>query len=89
MKENKAGYTAIEVACRWAGAIFEVTRPFGQEQYRKNRSEIRNVTDGPTHCGLYCALGGSLGINVTPFSLHCSLLNIQSEKHFSAYFQML
>ena len=29
---NKAGYTATEVACRWAGAIFEVTRPFGQEQ---------------------------------------------------------
>ena len=29
---NKAGYTATEVACGWAGAIFEVTRPFGQEQ---------------------------------------------------------
>ena len=29
---NKAGYTANEVACGWAGAIFEVTRPFGQEQ---------------------------------------------------------
>ena len=31
-KQNKAGYTATEVACGWAGAIFEVTRPFGQEQ---------------------------------------------------------
>ena len=31
-KENKAGYTATEVACGWAGAIFEVARPFGQEQ---------------------------------------------------------
>ena len=30
--KNKAGYTATEVACGWAGAIFEVTRPFGQEQ---------------------------------------------------------
>ena len=30
--ENKAGYTATEAACRWAGAIFEVTRPFGQER---------------------------------------------------------
>ena len=30
--ENKAGYTATLVACGWAGAIFEVTRPFGQEQ---------------------------------------------------------
>ena len=28
---NKAGYTATEVACGWAGALFEVTRPFGQE----------------------------------------------------------
>ena len=31
MDKNKAGYTATEVACGWAGAIFEVTRPFGQE----------------------------------------------------------
>ena len=30
--KNKAGYTATEVACGWAGAIFEVTRPFGHEQ---------------------------------------------------------
>ena len=44
---------------------------------------------GPVHCGLHCALGGSLGINITSFPLHCSLWNIQSEKHFSAYFQML
>ena len=29
---NKARYTATEVTCGWAGAIFEVTRPFGQEQ---------------------------------------------------------
>ena len=29
---NKAGYTATEVACGWAGAIFEVTGAFGQEQ---------------------------------------------------------
>ena len=31
-ERNKAGYTATEVASEWAGAIFEVTRPFGQEQ---------------------------------------------------------
>ena len=30
--KNKARYTATEVACGWAGAIFEVTRSFGQEQ---------------------------------------------------------
>ena len=31
-KKNKAGYTATKVACGWAGAIFEVTRTFEQEQ---------------------------------------------------------
>ena len=31
LEKNKAGYTATEVVCGWAGAIFEVTRPFGQE----------------------------------------------------------
>ena len=31
--KNKAGYTATEVACGWARAIFEVTRPFGQERW--------------------------------------------------------
>ena len=30
---NKAGYTATSVACRWAGAIFEVSGAFGQERY--------------------------------------------------------
>ena len=29
---NKAGYSATPVACGWAGAMFEVTTPFGQEQ---------------------------------------------------------
>ena len=29
---NKAGYTATPVECGWAGAVFEVTRSFGQEQ---------------------------------------------------------
>ena len=46
---NKAGYTANEVACGWAGAIFEVTRPFGQEQggqsnkiIKKSRKSVRD-----------------------------------------------
>ena len=30
--KNKAGYTATPVACGWAGAVFEVTQSFGQEQ---------------------------------------------------------
>ena len=34
--KNKAGYTAIQ------------SRTVGQEQYSKNRSEFRNVTDGRT-----------------------------------------
>ena len=29
---KEAGYTATKVVCGWAGAIFEVTRSFGQEQ---------------------------------------------------------
>ena len=47
---NKAGYTATEVACGWAGAIFEVTRPFGQEQWGQKNKIIkkRSVTDRPT-----------------------------------------
>ena len=32
LKQNKAGYMATKLACGWAGAIFEVTGPFGQEQ---------------------------------------------------------
>ena len=32
LMKNKAGYTTTEVVCGWAGAIFEVIRPFGQEQ---------------------------------------------------------
>ena len=31
-EKNKARYTATEVAGGWAGAIFEVTTPFRQEQ---------------------------------------------------------
>ena len=35
LKRNKAGYTAIPVACGWAGAIFEVSGAFGLERYSK------------------------------------------------------
>ena len=38
---NKAGYTATEVACGWARAIFEVTRPFGQEQGGQSNKIIK------------------------------------------------
>ena len=30
---RKAGYIATPVACRWAGAVIEVNRAFGQEQW--------------------------------------------------------
>ena len=30
--ENKARYKATPVACRWVGAVIEVTKSFGQEQ---------------------------------------------------------
>ena len=46
---NKAEYTATPVACGWAGAIFEVTRPFGQEQWGQRIKIIKKVKcDGPT-----------------------------------------
>ena len=46
---NKAGYTATEVTCGWAGAIFEVTRPFGQEQWGQRKKIIKKVKcDRPT-----------------------------------------
>ena len=38
---NKAGYTATEVACGWAWAMFEVTRPFGQEQWGQKHKIIK------------------------------------------------
>ena len=39
--ENKAGYTATPVACGWAGAIFEVSGAFGQEQYSQKPHKRR------------------------------------------------
>ena len=52
--ENKARYTTTEVACGWVGAIFEVTRSFGQEQCgQRNRiigiSKCDQLTDQPTN----------------------------------------
>ena len=48
---NKASYTATQVGCVWAGAIFEITRPFGQEQ-KGPRTKINkkklSLTDQPT-----------------------------------------
>ena len=47
---NKPGYTATEVACGWVGAIFEVTRPFGQEQRGQKDKIIKKVKrDQPTN----------------------------------------
>ena len=40
--KNKAGYSATEVACGWAGAIFEVTRLVGQEQGGQSDKIIKN-----------------------------------------------
>jgi len=49
---NKARYTATPVACRWAGAVFEVTWSIGQEQWglRPQKPKKSKVwrTDGQT-----------------------------------------
>ena len=40
---NKAGYTATPVTCSWAGAIFEVSRAFGQEQHGQKTSLTHTI----------------------------------------------
>ena len=53
---NKAGYTAILVACGWAGAVLDyVARASGQEPYaqktqkrRKSKKGINQPTNRPT-----------------------------------------
>ena len=54
---NKPGYTATEVPCGWVGAIFEVTKPFGQERWGPNikiikKSVTNRLTDWPTKRGV-------------------------------------
>merc|ERR1719282_506351 len=39
--DNKAGYTATPVACGWAGAVIEVTRSFGQEQWSQKSKKTK------------------------------------------------
>ena len=47
--KNKAEYTATKVACGWAGAILEITKPFGQEQRGQRNKIIKKVKcDRPT-----------------------------------------
>ena len=42
-------YAATEVACGWAGAMFEVTKPFGHEQWGQRNKIIKKVKrDRPT-----------------------------------------
>ena len=38
---NKARYTITPVACRWAGALFEVSKTFGQEQYGQKHQKSK------------------------------------------------
>ena len=84
------------VACWWAAVLEKITRAFGQEPYaqkaqsaEKVKKRTSQLTNQPTHCGLNGALGGSSGIDIASFPLHFSIWYIQSEKHLSAYFQML
>ena len=50
-------------------------RDFGSRVSGLVSSELATLQEaiGPLHCGLKCALGGSLGINIIFFPLHCSL----------------
>ena len=41
--ENKAGFMATEVPCGWAGAIFEIIRPFRREQWGQRNKIIKKI----------------------------------------------
>ena len=43
VSNNKAGYTATPVACRWAGAVFEVTWSLRQEQWGHRPQKPKKV----------------------------------------------
>ena len=48
-KNNKAGYTAILVACGWAGAVLgKITRSYGQELYAPKAQKHRKGTNQST-----------------------------------------
>ena len=68
MKMNKAGYTATEVVCGWAGAIFESLDHLGRSSEAKDHKNPKKVeydgwtngqtdgwTDGPTKRGVRVA----------------------------------
>ena len=48
MIRKKARYTATLVACRWAGAMLEVTRASGQEPHAQKHKYAEKVKRGPT-----------------------------------------
>ena len=45
---NKAGYTATSVACRRAGAVFELLKHLARSSEAKDRKNIKKVKWGPT-----------------------------------------
>ena len=51
VSRNKVEYTATLVACRWTGAVLEVTRASGQEPFaqKAQKRRKRKDTDGLTN----------------------------------------
>ena len=49
MERNKVGYMAAPVACGWAGAVFEVTRRFWQEQWGQRLQKHRKSENVKCH----------------------------------------
>ena len=76
-KRNKAGYTATEVACGWAGAIFEVTRSFGQVQWGQRAKIIKKVV-WPTDLPIDLPTDGQSGL----WSCMRATKNLQFGHHF-------
>ena len=82
---NMAGYTAIPAACGWLKAVFEVPRPFGQEQgQRIIKNKIHQSPKGNTWSAVPVTLL-CMVVNWNERKQGSSLSSICSEGRFQAW----
>ena len=60
---NKAVYTAISVACGWAGAVMSLCKPQNSEIRNQKLDDTDGPTDGPTDIASYRVACTRLKIN--------------------------
>ena len=92
-------YTATPVACGWAGATFEVTRLFGQEQWGQRIKFIKKVkcnwltdrqTDGrTTTTTTTCEFGRVTGIFIFVFYFFLNLIFVLIMTFFRVIGQLI